>query len=196
MHWLIAALSITALASCAIVGTKEVLSVEESSPWKTIRTGHGAYHAFRCGEMPFVSITMNEIVFRTKLQSYGPVVPIIPSGKESNYEDSNLIIKIEIVGYTDVINYKKDDLLVHALVNNKELLLADRSLRKITQRVDEKTHLQWVQYDMSYTYSHKLASIDNLKLLFEYPFSNCAIPELSLMRRTIQDNEFVIAPGA
>ena len=195
MYRFIVALSITTLASCAIIGTKEVLTVEDSSAWKTIKTGHGAYHSYRCGEMPFVSFAMNEIVFKANHQSYGPVIPVIPSGKERNYEDTNLSIKIEIVGFTDVVNYKKEDLSIHVFMNNKELLLVDRNLSKITQKFDEKTHSQWVQYDITYAYSHKLQGIEKLNVKFDYPFSNCAIPELSLVRKKIQDNEFVIAPG-
>lgn len=180
------------LTGCAVAGSKEALKISDNSTWKTIETGHGDYHHFSCEKL---SISFDEIVFKTKTLSYGLVVPVIPSGKERNFENNNLKLRIEIIGSTDVISYIKEDFELHVTKKDRVLSLSDQNLIKVNEKYTPEAGSQWVQYIVDYEYSYVLRNISNLKVKFKYPFSSCSIPDLNLTREKMSDNEFIVAPG-
>ena len=180
------------MSGCAALGSKEALKATDKTHWKTVKTGQGDYYRYSCGT---VVVSVDEVVFKSRIDSYGPLLPIIPSGNESNYENERLKLIVEITGFTDIRKYSKKDLIVSVDSGGRELTLGGQSISKISERYIKDKDRQWIQYVVSYKYDEKLLNINNLTIRFIYPFSDCSIPELSLVREKMRDNEFIIAPG-
>jgi len=183
---------ICSLTSCAILGSKEALKLENNSGWETISTGHGDYQSYRCDE---VSITVNEVVFNSRFHSFGPIIPIIPSGVESEFEDNYLELNIQIIDFVEHSEYGKEKFIFHAFEEKQELSLREIKFREVTSKNINKSSRQWFQYNIKYLFEKKLKDIDSLTVKFNYPFQGCDIPELKMIRVKMQDNEFIIAPG-
>jgi hypothetical protein len=180
------------LAACTVVGSKEALVLVDSPDWKLRKTGWGDSYYYSCDD---IYLQVNEIVFTTETAAYGPVIPIIPSGKNHDYNRNNLSIEIEVVGKTVQQAYSKEDFGIDASTEGRELNLLGRSLDRISDRPMEDSETYWIQYRLKYSYDIRLQDLAELSLEFRFPFADCYIPHLVLRRSNMSDNEIIIAPG-
>ena len=180
------------LAGCAAIGSKEALKIVGNTPWKTVKTGQGDYYTYSCGS---VSVSVDEVVFKSRIDSYGPLLPIIPSGNERNHENEKLKLQVRITGYSDLKLYTEKDFIIKVVSGGQELILSDQSIIKISDRYIEEKGRQWIQYVVTYNYDDSLFDIKEINVHFKYPFTDCSMPELILVRENVSDNEFIVAPG-
>jgi hypothetical protein len=188
----IAILLLLLLTGCASIGSKEALKVVGNATWKTVKTGQGDYYTYSCGS---VFVRVDEVVFKSRIDSYGPLLPIIPSGSEKNHETERLKLQAEITGYADLKTYAVKDFIINVVSGDRKLRLSDQNIVKIIDRYIKDKGKQWIQYVVIYKYDDSLSNINELNVQFKYPFTNCAMPELRLVREQMRDNEFIVAPG-
>ena len=186
-------LLLVSITSCAVLGSKESLVTENESIWETDKTGNGDYYTYKCDN---VSIIINEVVYNKQYHSFGFILPIIPSGVGSNFEDNNLTIETKIVGYVKKKVYKKEDFILSAFEDNKALSLTAQKLNYIREKEASRTNTLWGQYSNIYIFDKTLKDINSLVINIKLPFQSCVIPSLKLIRIKSSDNEFIIAPGA
>ena len=74
------------------------------------------------------------------------------------------------------------------------MLLVDQKLRAF-QGAYDKDKGERVHYKLSYSFSERLDTIESLDIEFDFPFTDCAVPVLNLVKEKMGDREFVIAPG-
>ncbi len=180
------------MSGCAVLGSKEALKISNETHWKTVKTGQGGYYRYSCGT---VVVSIDEVVFKSRIKSYGPLLPIIPSGSEKNHENEKLKLIVEIIGYSDLKAYTESDFNIDVDSSDRDLHLSDQSLIKISDSYIKEKGRQWIQYIVSYKYDDRLSNINELKVRFKYPFNDCSMPELSLVREQMKDNELIISPG-
>ncbi len=181
------------LTSCAILGSKESLVAVDDSAWQTIDTRKGAYYTYKCDG---ISVSIREIIYNKKTHSFGPLLPIIPSGVEHDFKNKDLTIQTEVVGYVKTKVYKKEDFALSVFENKNELLLTEHKLNFIREKKADTVNTLWGQYANTYTFNKTLKNINSIAINVSLPFQSCIFPQLKLNRKKLSDNEFIIAPGA
>ena len=139
---------------------------------------------------------MSEIISRTEVKSYGPIVPIIPSGKVRDSGNNNLTIQIEVTGKIREAERLSPLYSIELLGVESGIKLLESKQSKITEKPYEVIGSLWVQYSLKYSYDITLAELDRLAIKFNFPFKDCEIPSISFTKRHLSDNEFIIAPGS
>ena len=183
-------LILLSLGGCSIVGEKDALVVT-SSDWKTKKLYSKVTYHFQCDDL---WIKLDEIVFESKTSSYGPILPIIPSGRHIDKTNDNLELRFRFVGKSGTKNHVEEDFTLTVKPNNEELGPAvNTSLYRIAEKPFEGAF--WIQYRLSYTFSTKLRDINNLSIELVLPFDRCKPPILHLEKETVNDSEFILAPG-
>ena len=175
---------------CSIVGEKNVLVVQNSE-WETRKLFSKVTYQFQCNKL---WIDLEEIVFERKISSYGPIVPIIPSGKSNDNSENNLELRFKIVGKVDSNSYDEQDFLVNLKQEKGKIIpFLTRSFYKLNEESFEKKH--WIQYQLSYIFPNKLRDIKELYIEIDFPFEKCKPAPIHLKRESVSNNDFILGPG-
>lgn len=191
-HVLTLALTLFSIAGCATIGSKVALVIDSGSQWEIQHAGRGDSYKFTCEK---IHIEVSEIVLAQHSSAFGPILPVIPSSNNRSYENDNLVLNVEITGWPKSGVTNTDGSLIMATSSKLTIPLINSRISKISAVTDKETKELWVQYFMKFTYDKKLGELNNLELQFQLPMSQCTIPNLSLSRKKIIDNQFTISPG-
>lgn len=191
-HILPLALTLFSIVGCATIGSKVALVIDAGSQWEIQHAGRGDSYKFTCDK---IHIEVSEIVLTQQTSAFGAILPVIPSSNSLSYENDNLVVTVEITGWPKPGVNNTDGSSVAATSSKQTIPLIDSRIQKISEVTDKKTMELWAQYFMTFTYDKKIGELSNLELQFQLPMSQCSIPNLSLSRKKISDNEFIISPG-
>jgi hypothetical protein len=186
------AFTLILIVGCASIGSKVALVIDAGSQWEIKHAGSGDSYKFTCEK---IHIEVNEIVLTEQTSAYGPIIPFIPSTYHHSYENFNLFLNMKITVWPKSGVTNADGSLVMATSSKQTIPLIDSRISKVSESTDNETKELRAQYFMTFTYDKKLSELNNLELQFQLPMSQCPIPNLSLSKKKISDNEFTISPG-
>ena len=180
------------MAGCSIIGEKTAFTTDSDSKWKHTHYGAGDRYHYSCSQL---NISVREIVSRSEINSYGPIIPIIPSSKVIDSGISNLSIHVEVTGEIGTGDSLSPEYSIELLETGSDIVLLESNLSKITEKPYGAPGSLWVQYSLQYSYDIALSELDRLAVKFNFPIQGCEIPNILFTKRHLSDNEFIISPG-
>ncbi len=179
------------LTCCVIIGSKEVLTIEDGSPWLKRTLMSRVSYFYECNENSF---SFDEIKITSRTSAYGPILPIIPSGRETDNSTDELKLRLEIVGEVSKKYYIEDDFKLIVNANGKKIVPRQVIFSKLTEF--EYNNDLWVQYEITYSYKVRLGELNSLTIGIKSTFDKCNIPPINLTRQKLNDNKLIFSPGA
>ncbi len=180
------------LSGCAVIGSKEVLVINDDSSWQPVQNASQSSYQLKCEK---VSLKINEVVFNTKTEAFGPIIPVIPSGNGQYNSQQNLVLSLLILGEIKSHNYNESDFLLSVLSSDSPIKPVSAALNKRSAKPFKTPNDLWVNYQLIFHFEQKLATINTLSLDLKLPFEGCKVPTLHLHRAKISNNEFILSMG-
>lgn len=179
------------LLSCASLGSKEVLVLNNDTHWKTETLSSQESYFFACKSL---SLYIDEVVFSKNTHAVGPIVPVVPSNLVHDFEENNLRLIMKIFGMTEDNKFDANSSNISVKLSGEVIEQKNKKISIIHENKKENEKL-WVQYSMSFSYKMRLKDIEKLAISFDLPMFSCEIPNLLLHRKKVSDNSFTVAPG-
>ena len=186
-----ALIALFCLSSCTVIGSKETFVIKDSSAWRAVSQGSQVSYSYKCDKL---SINIEEILVKSTMLAYGPIVPVIPSGKITDKTEQLFELEIRVVGEVNEALTNGDNLGVQVIGTSKEFYPTTHDFSKVSEQPYSSN--LWIQYHFKYGFPHKLEELNNLIIRLQLPFADCNPPELLLERKDISNNEIIVAPGA
>lgn len=180
-------------SGCSVVGSRDVFVPIDGSEWEKRKLSSRVSYRYECKEF---SIYLDEVLVVEKTHAFGPILPVIPSGKVDDQSEDVLFITITMFGYVPNRIYDKDDFNITVSSLDQKLHLQSDSLHKTKEEFSNEKDSLWVQYQLYNWYAEKRGEFKELSVLLNTPFPQCNPSTLHLKRSKRGDFEFIWSPGA
>ena len=108
---------------------------------------------------------MPEIVVTKHGTAMGPIIPIIPLNKDTNFETQQLEIKITVLGNSDEENYSPEAATIALYTRGKPIAVLSKGGGIVSEtKKNNKAGRLWVQYGFTYKCEALLGQIQDLTI--------------------------------
>ncbi len=183
---------LVSMSGCVVMGSRDALILNTDSKWSQRQLFGNRTYWWRCEKM---SMDIDEIVFKSETTAYGPLLPIIPSGKINDYSNKTLEIRLQILGEVPLSATQRTKFPLQIFMRGKALEPESITLEKISEN-PRNNDISWVQYQIAYSFEELLSDISSLTIRLPIAFGQCQPDTLVLERQEVSDNALILAPGS